>query len=127
MTVFSLLANELAGMVAFLTFLALVFFLAFSPRILNHVTGGKLSISFASILVMGFRGIDPSIILGARYAAARAGIDVPIQDLVTHHQAGGHVPIVIKAMIDARKVGIDLTFENACRLDIEGQNLLQLV
>jgi uncharacterized protein YqfA (UPF0365 family) len=43
---------------------------------------------------------------------------VSIDDLSTHYMAGGNVPMVVLALIAAKKAGIQLIFDRACAIDL---------
>jgi uncharacterized protein YqfA (UPF0365 family) len=48
----------------------------------------------------------------------RSGVAVTIDELSTHYLAGGNVPMVVLALIAARKAGIQLVFDRACAIDL---------
>ena len=56
--------------------------------------------------------------VNARITAVKSGINVSIDDLSTHHLAGGNVDMIIAALINAQKANIDLTFDQACAIDL---------
>jgi uncharacterized protein YqfA (UPF0365 family) len=61
----------------------------------------------------------------------RSGLPLSIDDLSTHFMAGGNVPMVVLALIAAKKAGINLIFDRACAIDLAtkgtGKTLLEAV
>ena len=55
----------------------------------------------------------------------KSGFNVSVDDLSTHHLAGGDVAMVATGMIKAKEKNIDLSFDQACALDLQDKGLLE--
>ena len=80
---------------------------------------------------MTFRKVSPGVIVRSKIMAVQAGIGdrdgVTTQGLEAHYLAGGNVPLVIRAIIAARKAKLDLDFKLATAIDLAGRNVLEAV
>lgn len=81
---------------------------------------------------MTFRKVDPRIIVRSKIMAVKAGIyddsGVTSEALEAHYLSGGNVPLVIRAMVAARKAKtIELTFREAAAIDLAGRDILDSV
>jgi uncharacterized protein YqfA (UPF0365 family) len=81
---------------------------------------------------MTFRKVDPRIIVRSKIMAVKAGIyddsGVTSSALEAHYLSGGNVPMVIRAMVAARKAKtIALTFREASAIDLAGRDVLESV
>ena len=84
-------------------------------------------VSMARLIGMKMRRIPVSIIVDAYIMARKAGIDIDIVSLETHHLAGGDVRKVINAVIAAHSAKIDLSLEDAKAIDLAGRDVDQAV
>ena len=80
------------------------------------VSGAK--VTFIELVALRLRSIPVGLIVDNRIKAVKSGIPLSIDDLSTHHMAGGSVPMVVLALIAAKKADIDLTFNRACAIDL---------
>ncbi len=92
----------------------------------------RAKIGIADLLGMTFRKVDPRIIVRSKIMAVKAGITddsgVTSGALEAHYLAGGNVPLVIRAMVAARKAKtIELTFREATAIDLAGRDILESV
>ncbi|MEO2020811.1 MAG: flotillin-like protein FloA [Pirellulaceae bacterium] len=92
----------------------------------------QAKIGIADLLGMTFRKVDPRIIVRSKIMAVKAGIyddsGVTSGALEAHYLAGGNVPLVIRAMVAARKAKtIKLTFREATAIDLAGRDILESV
>jgi len=81
-----------------------------------YVSGAK--VTFMELIQLQLRKIPIRRIVDSRITAVKSGIPVSIDDLSTHFLAGGHVEMVIHSLINAKKANIDLTFDQACAIDL---------
>lgn len=81
-------------------------------------------VSLAELIGMTFRKVNAKTIVICRITAAQAGIDIETFELEKHYLAGGNVPGVVKAMIAADRAGIELTYESATAINLEGRDVL---
>ena len=65
------------------------------------------------------------LIVDAKNLLIKSGFNVSVDGLSTHHLAGGDVKLVAEGMIKAKEKNIDLSFEQACALDLKDKGLLQ--
>lgn len=94
------------------------------------MTGAGIGIF--DLIRMTFRKVNPTIIVRSMIMAVQAGLDedegLKTKALEAHYLAGGNVPLVIRAMIAARKAKIiDLNFKQATAIDLAGRNILEAV
>jgi len=113
---------------------ALVFFAVFARYarmwIQSLMTGA--GIGLFDLLRMTFRKVSPALILRSKIMAVQSGLDesegLTTKALEAHYLAGGNVPLVIRAMIAARKAKIvHLTFKQASAIDLAGRDILAAV
>ncbi len=88
-------------------------------------------IGIFDLLGMTFRKVNPSVIVRSKIMAVQAGIGeemISSKALEAHYLAGGNVPLVIRAIIAARKARMDeLDFKLATAIDLAGRNVLEAV
>ena len=89
------------------------------------VSGAHVSMS--RLIGMKMRRIPVAIIVDAYIMARKAGIEIDIVSLETHHLAGGDVRKVINALIAAHSAKIDLDLEDAKAIDLAGRDVDQAV
>jgi uncharacterized protein YqfA (UPF0365 family) len=93
----------------------------------------KADIKLLSLVAMGFRQVNPKIIVAAKIRVRQAGLDINREDgisterLEAHYLAGGNVLNVIHAIIAAHRAGIDLDYERAVAIDLAGRDVLDAV
>lgn len=86
-------------------------------------------ISILSLVGMGFRQVNPRLIVAAKIPAAQAGLNIDRRTgistsrLEAHFLAGGNVMSVIQAIISAHRAGIDLDFDRAAAIDLAGRDV----
>ncbi len=107
-----------------------VFARYFRLWIQSVTTGARIGI--LDLLGMTFRKVDPRVIMRSKIMAVQAGLTdemgVTSKALEAHYLAGGNVPLVIRAIIAARKAKtIDLDFKLATAIDLAGRNVLEAV
>ena len=119
--------------VAIALFVGLVFVAIFAHYfrfwIQSKTTGAGIGIF--DLLGMTFRKVNPGIIIRSKIMAVQAGIGdrdgVTSKGLEAHYLAGGNVPLVIRALIAARKAKLELDFKLAAAIDLAGRNVLEAV
>jgi uncharacterized protein YqfA (UPF0365 family) len=90
-------------------------------------------VSILSLVGMGFRQVNPRVIVTAKIMTAQAGLDISrrvgisTSRLEAHYLAGGNVMNVIHAIIAAHRAGIDLDFDRAAAIDLAGRDVLEAV
>jgi len=118
-----------AGLLAMLVVIAV--FARYSRLWIQSVmTGAKIGIF--DLLGMTFRKVNPTVIVRSKIMAVQAGLTdstgITSKALEAHYLAGGNVPLVIRAIIAAKKAKtIDLDFKLATAIDLAGRNVLEAV
>jgi uncharacterized protein YqfA (UPF0365 family) len=123
------LALVVVALVFFLVFLAV--FTRFARLWIQSVMTGA-GIGMFDLMRMWFRKVNPTVIVRSKIMAVQAGLDeeeeISTKALEAHYLAGGNVPLVIRAMIAARKAKIiELSFKRATAIDLAGRNILEAV
>ncbi len=121
------------GVLILVAVLVLVFFAVFaryfSLWIQCKMTGA--GISFANLVMMSFRKVNPVVIVRSKIMAVQAGLTkvypISTRALEAHYLAGGNVPNVIRALIAAHRAGLDLDWQTAQAIDLAGRDLLDAV
>src|SRR3954467_9840339 len=75
-------------------------------------------VTFADLVGMRIRNVNPLIIVNSRIQAMRPGLQVSSREMESHVLAGGNVMRVINAMIAATKANIDLNWNVATAIDL---------
>ena len=86
-----------------------------------------VKVGLFELVFMRIRKVQPSIIVGSKITATKAGLKVTTNELETHYLAGGNVPNVIKALISADKANISLSFKQATAIDLAGREVFEAV
>lgn len=75
-------------------------------------------VSIPTLIAMRLRRVPYSLIVDARITAAKAGIDLPVENFETHYLAGGDVIQTTQGLINSRKAGMKMEFDQACAIDL---------
>ncbi len=107
-----------------------VFARYFRLWIQSYMTGA--GIGLWDLIRMSFRRVNPNVIVRSKIMAVQAGLSddegITTKALEAHYMAGGNVPLIIRAMIAARKAKIiDIDFKRATAIDLAGRNILEAV
>jgi uncharacterized protein YqfA (UPF0365 family) len=105
-----------AAVAVFLLVLAVI--LVNFGRIYIRALFSGAKVPFSELIALRLRRVPLSLVVDHRIAAVRSGVPVSVDDLSTHYLAGGNVPMVVLALIAARKAGIHLVFDRACAIDL---------
>ena len=89
----------------------------------SYFSGAR--VTFLELIALSLRRIPVRKIVDARITLIKTGFNVSVDDLSTHYLAGGDVEMVAEGMIKAKEKNIDLSFEQACALDLKDKGLLQ--
>jgi uncharacterized protein YqfA (UPF0365 family) len=119
--------------IAVLLGLALVIFVPIYGKLWFQAFMSDADVSFMSLVGMGFRQVQPRVIVQAKIMAAQAGLDINRRTgistarLEAHYLAGGNVMNVIHAIIAAHRANIDLDFDRAAAIDLAGRDVMDAV
>ena len=86
-----------------------------------------VKISLLQLVLMRWRKVPPTVIVGAMIEGKKAGIELYRDMLEAHYLAGGHVAQVVHALVSASKANIDLTFQIATAVDLAGRDVFEAV
>ncbi len=117
--------------VAFFLLIVLAVFARYFRLWIQSVTTGA-RIGIFDLLGMTFRKVNPTVIVRSKIMAVQAGLTdemgITSKTLEAHYLANGNVPLVIRALIAAKKAKIiDLDFKQATAIDLAGRNVLEAV
>lgn len=124
----------IGGVIVATVFALVVFVVVFKYGALwfqAYMSGADVGVM--SLIGMGFRQVKSSVIVTAKIMGAQAGLNIDRRSgmstsrLEAHYLAGGNVPNVIRAIIAARRAGIDLDFDRAAAIDLAGRDVLDAV
>ena len=73
-----------------------------------------------SMVAMRLRRVNVHTVVEGYISSHKAGLQLTTDDLEIHFLAGGSVPRVINAMIEAKNAGVDMPFDNAAVIDLQG-------
>lgn len=119
--------------IALLIGLVLLVFVPIYGKMWFQAFMSDADVSFTSLVGMGFRQVNPRIIVQAKIMAAQAGLDINRRTgistarLEAHYLAGGNVMNVIHAIIAAHRADIDLDFDRAAAIDLAGRDVMDAV
>ena len=123
------LVLAIAALIVFIIFLAI--FARFARLWVQSITTGA-GIGIFDLMRMWFRKVNPTVIVRSKIMAVQADLgeeeEITTKAIEAHYMAGGNVPLVIRAMIAAKKAKIiDLPFKRATAIDLAGRNILEAV
>ena len=84
-------------------------------------------VSLIQLVGMTLRRVRARVVVESRIMAKKAGIEIDTPLLEAHYLAGGNVINVVCSLIAANKANIDLTFKQACAIDLAGRDVLEAV
>lgn len=84
-------------------------------------------ISLLQLILMRWRKVPPTIIVNSMIEGTKAGIVLNRDELEAHYLAGGHVQLVVHALVSAGKANIDLNFKMATAIDLAGRDVFEAV
>ncbi len=110
-----------------------VFFIFAYGKLWLQAYMSSADVRMLSLVGMGFRNVDPRVIVTAKIMAYQAKLDIDrasgisTKRLEAHYLAGGNVMNVIHAIIAAHRARIDLDFDRAAAIDLAGRDVLDAV
>ncbi len=92
----------------------------------------RADIGLGDLIGMTFRKVSLKVIVQSKIMAVQAGLgleeEISSQALEAHYLAGGNVPLVVRALIAAKKAKtIQLSYREATAIDLAGRNVLESV
>jgi len=80
-------------------------------------------VTFMELIALKLRAIPVRTMVDTRIILVKSGFNVSVDDLSTHHLAGGDVHMVMQGLLKAAKKNIDLSFDQACALDLQDKGI----
>ena len=71
------------------------------------------------LIALQLRRIPVRTIVDTRITLIMSGFNVSVDDLSTHYLAGGNINMVMQGLLKAKVNNIDLSFDQACALDLQ--------
>src|SRR5207302_404828 len=116
-----MIAGGVVGLIFFIIVLAIV---PIGLWITAKTAGA--GVSMLQLVAMRLRKVPPAVIVGGRINSLKAGLTgVSVDQLEAHFLAGGHVEMVVNALISAEKAGIHLDFGRAAAIDLAGRHVFE--
>ena len=116
------------GIIILLVIILVAVFLRYVPLGLwIRALSSGVKIKISTLIGMRLRRISPHRLVDALIMVRKAGLNITVDQLEKHFLAGGNIERVAKAMISAQQANIDMTFEEACAVDLAGRDVLQAV
>jgi uncharacterized protein YqfA (UPF0365 family) len=121
-----------ASLVAIVVVLAILGVFASYFRLWIQSVLTDAGVTIFDLVGMTFRKVNAKLIVRSKIMAVQAGLTeetgITSKSLEAHYLAGGNVPLVIRAMIAARKAKtIQLSFPLATAIDLAGRDVLESV
>jgi len=111
--------------------LSFLFLMASFGSIWLRAMASGAPVGLVELIALRLRGIPVGFIVDNRITAVKSGLPLTIDDLSTHFLAGGHVHMIVQALIAAQRAGIHLDFNRACAIDLAtkgtGKNVVDAV
>ena len=114
------------GILIFMGFIILVLLLKYGYLWLRAMVSDAY-VAWRQLIGMSLRGVSPSMVVDARIRLKKAGIEMDTDPLESHYLAGGRLPNVVLAIINAEKADIKLTWDRACAIDLAGRDIGEAV
>ena len=116
------------GIIILLVIILVAVFLRYVPLGLwIRALSSGVKIKISTLIGMRLRRVSPHRLVDALIMVRKAGLNITVDQLEKHFLAGGNIERVAKAMISAQQANIDMTFEEACAVDLAGRDVLQAV
>lgn len=116
------------GIIILLVIILVAVFLRYVPiGLWIRALSSGVKIKISTLIGMRLRRISPHRLVDALIMVRKAGLNITVDQLEKHFLAGGNIERVAKAMISAQQANIDMTFEEACAVDLAGRDVLQAV
>ena len=103
--------------IAFAAFIAFFVIVSFINTWLKAMLAGA-PVGMLTLIAMRLRGVPYGMIVDSRIMAVKAGLDLTINQLEEHYLAEGHLIPTIQALIASEKAGMDLSWKQACAIDL---------
>lgn len=96
-------------------------------RIWFRAFTASVPVSIMRLISMSSRRANPYAIVGAYVDAAKAGLDISLDELEKHYSDSGDVLQVVKALAAAKEAKVNFSFDEARAIDLQGNDVLEAV
>ena len=105
----------------------ILLFLYYVPFLLWLATKSSgVEFGLIELILMRLRKVPPALIVKSLITAKEAGVSgVDKHILEAHFLAGGNITNVIQGLIAAKKAGLKLTVQKACKADLSGIDIVE--
>jgi uncharacterized protein YqfA (UPF0365 family) len=115
---FAMTPQIVSGIFALIMFILMIVVMSLGAVWLRACVSGA-RVTFMELIALKLRQIPVRRIVDTRILLFKSGFNVSVDDLSTHHLAGGDVHMVMQGLLKAAKKKIDLSFDQACALDLQ--------
>lgn len=124
------------GVIAFCLLALVIFVIVFAiyGKLWFQGYMSRADVTMADLVGMGFRRVNPRVIVTAKIMAKQAGLSIDRKEgistnrLEAHYLAGGNVMGVTNAIIAANRANIkNLNFDRAAAIDLAGRDVMDAV
>lgn len=105
------------GLLVLFGIVAFVVVMSFINTWLKALLAGA-PVSMLTLIAMKLRGVPYGMIVDSRIMAVKAGLNLSVGQLEEHYLAEGHLIPTIQALIASEKAGMDLSWKQACAIDL---------
>ena len=112
------------GIIGLVLFILAIVILNFGLVWVKAYVSG-VPVAFIELIALQLRMIPVRTIVDARITLIKSGFNVSVDDLSTHHLAGGDVIMVTAGLLKAKEKNSDLSFNQACALDLQDKGILK--
>ena len=106
------------GIFALIMFILMIVVMSLWPTWLRAYFSGA-RVTFMELISLQVRRIPVRTMVDTRITLIKSGFNVSVDDLSTHYLAGGNVNMVMQGLLKAKVNNIDLSFDQACALDLQ--------
>ncbi len=85
----------------------------------------RADVKFSELIAMWMRKVDIRTIVLSKIMGVQAGLELTTRDLESHYLAHGNVPNVVRALVAAKRKKINLSWEDAIAIDLDGRDVLK--
>jgi len=116
------------GIVAVIVAIVLLFVIFQFFGLWLQAYASHADVGITDLIGMRLRKVHAATVVLSKIQLVKAGIhDISTNDLESHYLAGGRVPSVCRAIIQANRAEIELAYRNACAIDLAGRDILDAV
>lgn len=125
-------AGAIVGIVlaCFVLIVSIIFVVLYLVYPIKHFIKAKYAgfpVSLSDLMKVKLSGEDISLVVGAYIFANQNNQHISLLEVLAHHQIGGNIQTVTKAVKMAAESGIDISFAQAKAIDASGQSVIEAI